>query len=280
MTTSTSLLDLLLNLLRDPSALAAYQDDPEAYLSSCGDFSPADVHDALVLIQDNQDADLDRDHSTGGNHIQVPPLPAVQPGETDHEAAVRYINNYVTNNHIDDRDTIVDNSVNQQIDTDGGDFDQDIDIDSAVASGDGAVAAGDDIENSTLTTGDDNILGDGNIRGDDNIVGDHNEVLDGHGNTASFGDGDASSASFDDVEVSQGGALATGGDAGGDYDVHGSFNPSESTTTVTTSYDDSLNSDDDLTLGSFNESSSESISDSHDSTHNDVLSHNSVDVDS
>ncbi len=40
MTTSTSLFELLLNLLRDPEALAAYQDDPEGYLASCGDVSP------------------------------------------------------------------------------------------------------------------------------------------------------------------------------------------------------------------------------------------------
>ena len=51
--------------------------------------------------------------------------------------------------------------MNQHIDTDGGNFNQDIGND--VAAGDGAVVAGDDIDDSTITTGDDNQVGDGNI---------------------------------------------------------------------------------------------------------------------
>jgi hypothetical protein len=216
MTNSTSLLDLLLSLLRDPSALAAYQEDPDGFLATCGDVSPDDIRDALVLLQDNQDADFNRDYNTGGNHVHVPPPPAhnPEPGESDHDASIRYLNTYITNNNIDDRDTIVDNSVNQQIDTGGGDFDQDIDIDSTVASGDGAVAAGDDIEDSTITTGDDNQVGDDNVRGDGNVVGDDNNAVTGNGNTSSFGDGDATSTEIDgDVSVGDGGSFASGGDS-------------------------------------------------------------------
>src|SRR5687767_6866533 len=141
MTVSTSLYELILNLLRDPKALEDFRDDPDAYLASCGDFSPDDVKDAIELIRDHDDDSSSRD---SGHTVHVAPPsdpPEPRDGETEHEAAVRYLNTYVTNNYIDDRDTTVDNSVNQQIDTDGGDFDQNIDIDSNVASGDGAVAA-------------------------------------------------------------------------------------------------------------------------------------------
>jgi hypothetical protein len=218
MTASTSLIDMILNLLRNPGELAAFQENPDAYLDACGagDITPADLHDALVLA-DDQDGDFSRDHNTGGNHIQLPPAPPVphpHPGESDHEAAVRYLNTYVTNNYVDDRDTIVDNSVNQQVDTHGGDFDQDIDVHSVVASGDGAVAAGDDIRDSTITTGDDNQVGDGNIKGDGNVVGNGNQAVTGDDNTTAFGSGNATSTEVGgDVNVGDGGAFASGGDA-------------------------------------------------------------------
>jgi hypothetical protein len=164
-----------------------------------------------------------------------------------HEAAAQYLNAYVTNNYIDDRDTIVDNSVNQQIDTGGGDFDQDIDIDSTTASGDGAVAAGDDIENSTVTTGDDNQVGNGNVEGDGNVVGTGNQAVTGDHNTTSFGEGDATSTTVGgSVHVGAGGAFGSGGDVtvdNSDNSVHDSGN---------TFTDNSIND-------SFNDSSDHSI---------------------
>ncbi|MCU1664100.1 MAG: hypothetical protein JWR58_4165, partial [Pseudonocardia sp.] len=277
MTSSTSLIDLLLNLLRDPQALAAYQNDPQGFLSSCGDVAPADIHDALVLLQDSQDADHSRDHNTGGNHVaaaHIPPPPPAHAGESDHEAAVRYLNTYITNNYVDDRDTIVDNSVNQQVDTHGGNFDQDIDGHSPVASGDGAVAAGGNIDGSTVVTGHDNQVGQGNIRGDGNVVGDNNHAISGHDNTAAFGNGDANSASFHDVNVSHGGALAVGGDAAGHYDATDSSNHTATTTTNTTGYEDSFNQDNHSVHDSYNDSSTNVHTDSHDDTHTDTLSHN------
>jgi hypothetical protein len=287
MTTSTSLLDLLLSLFRGPEAMAAFEEDPKGFLGSCGDISPDDVRDALVLLQDSQDADLDRDYTVGANHtsnhVQVPPPPPVpenQDGESNHEAAVRYLNTYVTNNYVDDRDTIIDNSVNQQIDTGGGDFDQDIDIDSVAATGDGAVAAGDDIEDSTIVTGDDNQVGNGNMSGDDNIVGDNNDVISGDDNNTAFGDGDANSASLEDVQVNDGGALAVGGNATGAQDIDGSFNDTASTTENTTGFDNSFNQDSDATSGSFNETETDVGTDSHDTTHTDVQSHNDLGIDS
>jgi hypothetical protein len=286
MTTSTSLLDLLLNLFRDPEAMAAFKDDPNGYLAPCGDISPDDVRDALVLLNDNQDADFSREYNTGSSHTSghghvppPPPVPEKHEGESDHEAAVRYVNTYITNNYVDDRDTIIDNSVNQQIDTGGGDFDQDIDIDSTAATGDGAVAAGDDIEGSNIVTGDDNQVGDGNVSGDGNVVGDDNDVVSGDNNTSAFGDGDANNTSLDDVEVSDGGALAVGGNATGEQDIDGSFNDTTTSTENNTEFDDSFNQDNDDTSGSFNETDTDVDTDSHNTTHNDVQSHNDVAID-
>jgi hypothetical protein len=274
MTNSTSLLELLLSLLRDPGALAAYRDDPEGFLSSCGDVSPEDIREALILLQDNQDADFGRDYNTGSNHVHVPPPPPApkpEPGESDHEAAVRYLNTYITNNHIDDRDTIVDNSINQQIDTGGGDFDQDIDVDSVVASGDGAVAAGDDISDSEIVTGDDNVVGDDNVTGDGNVVGDGNQAVIGDDNTTSFGSGDATSVDVGgDVSADDGSALAVGGDAtvdNTDNSVEDSFNDN-SDHSVEDSFNDNsefTDNSDNSTEDSFNDNS-DTTTDSHNTT--------------
>jgi hypothetical protein len=270
MTTSTTLIEFLLNLMRDPAAQTAFQDDPQGYLASCGvgDVSPADVHDALVLLEDNQHADFSRDHNTGGNSVHVvppPPAPHPAPGVSEHQSAIQYLNNYITNNYIDDRDTITDNSVNQQIDTGGGDFDQDIDVHSTVASGDGSVAAGGNIDGSTITTGSGNTVGDGNVRGDGNIVGDDNDgnltghgdgnvvgddnqAVTGHGNTTAFGDGSATSVGGD-VSVGHGGAFGAGGSAvsvdNSDHSTNDSFNDNS----------------DHSTNDSFNDSSDHSVHD-------------------
>src|ERR1700754_1020436 len=98
MTTATSLLELLLNLLRDPDALAAYQDDPEGYLSQCGDYSPEDIRDGLVLLRAEEGAASAPCYTAAGNQVQVPPPadpPNPEPGESDHEAGIRYLNTYI-----------------------------------------------------------------------------------------------------------------------------------------------------------------------------------------
>jgi hypothetical protein len=222
MTVSTSLYELILNLLRDPKAMEDFQDDPQGYLASCGDFSADDVKDAIELIRDHDDDD--DNNRDGGHTVHVAPPsdpPEPRDGESEHEAAVRYLNTYVTNNYIDDRDTTVDNSVNQQVDTGGGDFDQDIDIDSNVASGDGAVAA-DDISDSSVVTGDGNVVGDDNVTGDDNVIGDDNQVVSGDDNTTSFGDGDATSTDIGgDLTVDDGSSFSSGS---GDTNIDNSDN--------------------------------------------------------
>ena len=258
MTTTSSLYELILNLLRDPEALEDFKDNPESYLASCGDFSSDDVKDVLELIRDREDSDSNsRDH---GHTVHVAPPsdpPEPRDGESEHEAAVRYLNTYVTNNYVDDRDTIVDNSVNQDIDTGGGDFDQDIDIDANVASGDGAVSA-DDISGSEVVTGDGNVVGDDNLTGDDNVVGDGNQVVSGDDNTTSFGEGDANSLAVgDDLELGDGAGAAIGGDADVD-NTDNSVNDSNNTV-EDTSVNDSNNDESTLSIDdSFNDSSDNS----------------------
>src|SRR5258708_4443228 len=203
---ANNLIDLILRLLNDPEALAEFKANPDAVLASCGatDLSPADVHDALALPDDEQP-----------HHPPPPPPPHPHHGETEHAAAIRYINSYVTNNYVDDRDTNVDNSVNQQIDTDGGDFDQNIHTSSVTASGDGSVAAGGDIDGSTVTTGNNNQVGDNNIKGNGNVQGDDNQAVSGDHNTTAFGTGAANSATIDHATVANGGALSVGDTATG-----------------------------------------------------------------
>ena len=193
---SESLLDWILSILRDPDHRSAFQNDPDDYAGrhGFGDLSSADVHDALWLIADNQSASFDHGHS-----VHYPP-----PHHYDnHEHAGHYLNNYISNNYkiIENRDTDVDNSFHQKIDTDGGDFDQHIDNDPVVVSGDHAIGVHGDIDRSTLTSG------------DRNVVGDRNEAVTGSHNSTAFGDGDATTASFDDARFGDGSAVSLGGDA-------------------------------------------------------------------
>ena len=231
MAESMSLMEFLRELVSNNGLRDWFAHDPQAALHQYGldDLSPADVHDALVLVEDNQTADFSRDYNTGHNAIHLPPPPPVNhdyatPADA-HHAAVSYLNTYVTNNHIDDRSTVVDHSINQQIDTGGGHFDQDIDVHSTVASGDGAVAAGGDIRDSTVTTGHDNQVGNGNVRGDGNVVGDRNQAVTGDHDTTAFGSGNATSTTVGhDLTVGDGGAFASGGSAAvnnSDNSLHG-----------------------------------------------------------
>ncbi|HXV92384.1 MAG TPA: IniB N-terminal domain-containing protein, partial [Pseudonocardia sp.] len=93
-----SLLDFLLKLFGDEELRAEFAENPQQVLDEyqLSDLSAEDVHDALVLVQDNQTADFSRSYDTGGNQIHVPPpppAPAPEPGQSEHEAAVQYLNN-------------------------------------------------------------------------------------------------------------------------------------------------------------------------------------------
>ncbi len=273
MDAANNLIELILRLLKDPAALAEFQENPDAVLAACGasDVSAEDVHDALVLASDDDD-----DNNGGHHNHHVPPPPHPRPGESDHDATVRYIKEYVTNNYVDDRDTSVDNSVNQQIDTGGGDLDQDIRTSSSTASGDGAVAAGGDIRNSTVTSGDGNQIGENNIRGDGNVQGEGNDVVSGDHNTTAFGSGAANSADIGHASVSGGGALSVAGDATGDQGNFDSHNVAEATNTTDVDVDGSFNTENTTESGSHNTSETHLSTDSNNVEETHVLSHNDV----
>jgi hypothetical protein len=278
-----SLLEFLQELMSNRQARDWFANEPDAALTHYGleNLSPTDVHDAVVLSQDTQTADFDREYNTGHNATFAPPPPvASHHAGGDHEAAVDYLNQYITNASVNDQHTIADHPANHQVDRyHGGDFDQDIDVHTVDASGDGAVAAGHDITNSTIVPGDDNQIGAGNLHGNDNVVGTGDHVISGDGNTTAFGNGAATSASFDNATVSRGGAISVGGGAAGSYDVNGSFNHTDTSTATTTDFHDSFNVDHDTATNSFNDTSADLHADSHDHTENHLGSHNDVVVD-
>jgi hypothetical protein len=278
-----SLLEFLRSLIFDDEARQEFADDPEGALDDAGlgHLSAEDVRDALQIIQDDgQDADFSRDYNTGGNDIHI----AAPSPVDDDDSAADYINKYIYNNYItNEGDTITDNSINQQIDTGGGDFDQDIDVDSVVASGDGAVAAGDDIEDSTITTGDDNVIGDNNTSGDGNtsISGDGNAAVIGDGNTASFGDGDASSTEIDgDVNVDDGSSFAIGGSSSVDNSNY-EDNDTEidaSDNSVNDSFNNTADIEDNDSYSHYEDNSDHSHSEDNDSESTDSHDHSDVSI--
>lgn len=153
-TIADALIEFILSLLRDPEAAAEFEKDPEAALSSrgLGNATAADVCAVAPVIAER---------------AQVVPVPDPRPSPPDPPSpTVREIN-AITNSfsYIDDRDTVLDQSVNQNIWANG-DVTQVFDQEAVVASGDDAMAAGDDatventIDNSTdIDAGDDVAIG-------------------------------------------------------------------------------------------------------------------------
>ena len=284
MAESLSILEFLQKMIGDVDLRDWFARDPQDALEYHGlkDVSPEDVRDAIILADDSQTADFSRNVDQG-LHATLPTAYAAHreanaEGGDDRQEAIEHLSRFVTNNFVDDRDTNVDDSVNQQIRTNGGDVFQDIETRSVTASGDGSVAAGDDIRDSLITSGDDNQVGTGNIRGDNNIHGDDNEVVQGDGNTTAFGTGAATSADLDDISVSGGGALSVNGPATGSQANNDSHDRTTTTTTNETTIEDSGNVTSEVTENSDNETDLRVSQDSHDSSHTDIASHNQGDL--
>ncbi|GAA0895124.1 IniB N-terminal domain-containing protein [Pseudonocardia zijingensis] len=85
-----SLMEFLQALLTDADLRGDFGDDPQGTLAAHGlaDLTPADVHDALVLVQDTQTVDYSLDAAVAA----PPPLPA----DDGHEAAVEYLARYLS----------------------------------------------------------------------------------------------------------------------------------------------------------------------------------------
>ena len=246
-----SVFDFLFDLFQDEEARTELAADGPGYIeehlpegmtqaeflegveSVCGELPP---EQAAIL---RSAYGLDGPDGTSPSSPSYPPAPPQQPGETDIDYTLRQINHYsevvnVTNQSfedndtttINDQDTNVDNSVNQNI-TAFGDVTQDFDNDvvtgdenalggdgAQVNSGDGAVQAGGNITDATIATG--NV--EGSVTGDvyDSVVGDDNQVIDDSTvGAVSFGEGDAINAD----NVNQGDGTIVD-DAYGDVNVN------------------------------------------------------------
>ncbi|PKI89290.1 hypothetical protein CW368_13230 [Actinomycetales bacterium SN12] len=138
-TIADALIAFILSLLRDPDAAEGFVASPEAALARNGleDVCMADVAAVRPVIVD---------HPHVINQSSPPPPPPADPAGASGDGAVReivrMIQQYTT--HIDARSTILDQSVNQNIWTEGGDVTQVFDQEAVIASGDNAVAAGGD----------------------------------------------------------------------------------------------------------------------------------------
>jgi hypothetical protein len=136
-TIADALIAFILSLLRDPEAAAEFSSHPGAVLagSNLQDACMGDLAAVRPIIVDHPDV-VPRSQPE-----PTPPPPPDTHTEVTNEI-VRMVQQFTTT--VDARSTIVDNSVNQAIWTEGGDVTQHFDQEAIIASGDGAVAAGDD----------------------------------------------------------------------------------------------------------------------------------------
>ena len=138
-TVADALISFILSLLRDPAAVEEFDAAPTAVLASKGlqDACAADVQAVKPIIVDNPTVIV--------KPVPVGPPPPPAPHPPDPDDVVKeikhIINQFAT---IDNRTTIVDQSTNQNIWTEGGDVTQIFDQEAVIASGDESVAAGDD----------------------------------------------------------------------------------------------------------------------------------------
>jgi hypothetical protein len=167
----TSLLEFILNLLRDPVAQEQFKANPQQALRDHGfdEVCGQDVHDALPLVVDNVMVS-----GAGGA------LPSPQPGEDHFDIAIRQIDHIVNNySYTDSHDTHVDYSVHQTIWTQG-DVNQSFDNDYANAN---------HYDNDTVTANDSTV-----------VDGDANTTATGDADLQNFGQGDVTGNSGNNSE--------------------------------------------------------------------------------
>ena len=182
---SQSLLDFILNLLRDSDAKAAFLADPDRALADAGlsNVCSEDISDAMSYVTEYHPVALvgPREYNLGNTAVvqhNEGHRPEHHDGWHDHDyrpdphAGVIQQLEYITNNYAytDSHDTVVDKSVNQSIWNDGV-LSQNFD-DHSVTATDHSVAAGRDFDG-TAVTGDHNIVGDDNNVGNTRYSDDH-----------------------------------------------------------------------------------------------------------
>jgi hypothetical protein len=212
--------------------------------AACGELEaqlPAEVHAALVAYTEGNGAALSPPAgatsgvggSSGGGALPHPAAASTALTQTVLQEQLQYVT-YVTHENnptiINDiyqdysSRTDIDNSINLDLE---GDLEGDIDIDSTNvnATGDGAVAAGDDVENAVtgdgsvlvdgdnfgdVTTGDGNVLNDGVIEG--GVATGAGAVATGQDSNAVVGDGNTAVQADGNIEDTS----VISGDVGGD----------------------------------------------------------------
>jgi hypothetical protein len=288
-----SLLDFILALLRDPQAQQEFRDDPGGTLDRHGfhGLCAQDVADALPLVVDNSRVSLDRSFDVGNSNVSVhpvvPPPPSPHPmhGEHGMDAVVRQFD-YITNTYTytDSHNTILDNSVNQNIWAHGNVY-QAFDNDPVINSGAASFGSGDAYNLGAVSAngaGSAVAVGDGGATGsaDNNSTNAHITNF-GAGEVAVAGDG--SNATQTHVDSHNTTDSHNSNDSHNMTDSHNttaSNNTTASHNDVDTHVDshNDINSNNDL--NSHNEVDSHDHIDSHDDvlSHNDVGSHNDVDI--
>ena len=264
MATGISLLDFIMELLGDQSARDQFEANPQQTLNDHGfnHLCAADVHDAMPLVIDAAQS-FDRNYDAGGpSHVVTPPPPPPVHGGDGVEHAIEQIK-YITQNYsysTDSHNTVVDNSVNQNI------WARDV-----FQSFD---------NHSVVTTGDHNVVGNGNEVNNGDLAADHGgAVAVGGSATGSANDysTDVHAYGSGNVAVASNGSSTSQSDSHNNTDSHnttdshavtnvGSGNDSHNNTAIGSGND----SHDNTAIGSGN--------DSHDSTdsHNTADSHDTV----
>ncbi|MBV8539837.1 MAG: IniB N-terminal domain-containing protein [Pseudonocardiales bacterium] len=186
MTMTQSLLDFILNLLRDSDAKTAFVADPQKALADAGlgEVCSEDVSDAMSYVAEYHPVTFvgDRDYNLGNTNISQH-ITSDRPdhghgpdhnyGPDPHATPVQQLE-YITANYsyTDSHDTVIDKSVNQSIWNEGT-LDQRFD-DHSVTATDHSVAAGGDI-NAPVANGNDNVVGEGNSVGNTSYRDDHSD---------------------------------------------------------------------------------------------------------
>jgi hypothetical protein len=184
MTMAQSLMDFILNLLRDNDAKAAFVADPHRALADAGlgEVCSEDVSDAMSYVAEYHPVTFvgnPEDHPAPTNFAPHPAndgpdhnyRPDHNYGPDPHASPVHQLQ-YVTNNYsyTDNHDTLVDKSVNQHI-LNEGTLAQRFD-DHSVTATDHSVASGGDIDG-PVANGNNNVLGDGDSVGNTTRLDDH-----------------------------------------------------------------------------------------------------------
>lgn len=129
MTQSQALLDFLHGVISDGASRARFSADPSGAMAAGGVVatSPQGVYDALVRIGDDQDLAQGFDRGSDGGrargtdvlHVPPPPPPEYFGEHDAHDAAVHYLDNYVSSSFDDDLGPFTGSSAEHGVDADG-----------------------------------------------------------------------------------------------------------------------------------------------------------------